>query len=508
MFTIQWGRTIDGGTGPITPNQSEATSNNESGESNSDYIEDESGDSETGAGFETPSGLGSSTSQSQINPTSPTNSSSGSSSEQIQPRRSIRQPIPPIKFNDYELMSCEEDLSMNSDVPRNHVEAIPKSEWLKAMKDEFGSIEKNKVWKLVDCPHNVKPIGLKWLYKAKRNPDGSIYKHKARLVAKGYVQIPGIDFDEVFAPVARIETIRFLIAFATAKGWEIHHLDVKTAFLYSELEEEDFVTQPPGFENVKQPNKVCKLSKALYGLRQSPRAWNVKLDSELKNMKFKRCTKEQAVYRQTDGSSLLLLEVYVDDLFVTGTSINLINKFKKDMAERFEMADLGKLNYYLGIEVSQGQSSVQIKQESYARKVLKASGMIDCNPIAIPMDPNVKYSKAEDEPEADATNYRKLVGCLRYLTQTRPDLAYSVGIVSRYMQSPRQSHAAIIKQILRYVKGTVSYGIEYSCKSLEEYMAIVIVAITLTKMTEGVQRVMCFILEKHQSHGVHKSKEL
>ncbi|KAK1419234.1 hypothetical protein QVD17_28397 [Tagetes erecta] len=380
-------------------------------------------------------------------------------------RRSNRVPITPVRFNDYVLNSSEVDdefLLLTDDVPVRFDDAKTNPEWMKAMQSEIDSINKANTWKLVDVPNGAKVIGVKWLYKAKRKADDKIYRYKARLVAKGYAQEPGVDFDEVFAPVARLESVRLIISIAANQGWELHHLDVKTAFLNGDLKEEIFVAQPEGFVKKGEEHKVYKLSKSLYGLKQSPRAWNTKLNAILMNLKFHRCSQEQAVYRKIVGTNLTLIGVYVDDLIVTGSDLKSIMEFKHDMAKNFEMSDLGKLTYYLGVEVFQGKDEVCIKQEAYAKKILKEAGMLNCNPTHVPMDPNVKVAKFEDEEDFDATRYRKMVGCLRYLLQTRPDLAFSVGVVSRYMQNPKQSHAAIIKQILRYLQGTCGYGIKYN----------------------------------------------
>ncbi|KAJ9565938.1 hypothetical protein OSB04_001904 [Centaurea solstitialis] len=296
----------------------------------------------------------------------------------------------------------------------------------------------------------------------------SISRYKARLVAKGYVQEYGIDFDEVFAPVARLETIRLLIALAAGKGLKIYHLDVKTTFLHGELKEEVYVSQPEGFEKVGEQGKVYKLEKALYGLRQAPRAWNIKLDGILREMGFQRCLHESAVYTKVSRGEYIIVAVYVDDLFVTGTCHEITSQFKSMMSSKFEMSDLGLLTYYLGIEVSQENDCVTIKQASYDVKILKEAGMEEYNVAQCPMEPGLKLSKAEDEPEVEATHYRRVVGCLRYLLHTRPDLAYSVGVVSRYMQSPRESHARAVKQILRYLRGTISFGIRYErCDELK-----------------------------------------
>ncbi|KAJ9559933.1 hypothetical protein OSB04_005093 [Centaurea solstitialis] len=357
-------------------------------------------------------------------------------------QRPTRQKKLPTRLQDYELDldNLDELLLTTNNEPVLVEEAKKEPEWVKAMDAEINSINKNNTRTLVNKPMGVKPIGLKWVFKVKKNAHGTINKYKARLVAKGYVQQPGIDFQEVFAPVARIETIRFLIALAVTNGWELHHLDVKTTFLHGELKETVYVSQPEGYIKKGNEHKVYRLTKALYGLRQAPRAWNTKLDGILKSMKFQKCMKEPSVYRKNEGTNLLILAIYVDDLFVTGTNLNMIKRFKSEMSMNFEMSDLGRLTYYLGIEVKQEESGITINQEAYARRILK---------------------EAEDEPEIDPTQYRKVVGCLRYLLQTRPDMAYAVGVVSRYMQSPRESHGGAIKHILRYLRGKTGYEIKY-----------------------------------------------
>ena len=199
---------------------------------------------------------------------------------------------------------------------------------------EIASIKRNKTWSLVQLPRNRKPIGLKWVFKTKRDPTGRIMKHKARIVAKGYVQKYGIDYDEVFALVARIETVRVILALAGSNGWGVHHLDVKSAFLNGRLEEEVYVTQPGGFEKKCERNKVYKLSKALYGLKQAPRAWNSCLDVYLKSLGFKRCPQEYSVYTRMKNGNTLIIGVYVNDLLVLlviGSSTADVKEFKMEM---------------------------------------------------------------------------------------------------------------------------------------------------------------------------------
>ena len=386
-------------------------------------------------------------------------------------RRSGRQINRPKHLEDYVLMTEEEGelllLSLN-DEPRNFHEAKEHKKWVQACEEEINSIEKLKTWDLVEPPIGVKPIGLKWVFKLKRNSDGSINKHKARLVAKGYVQQFGVDFEEVFAPAARIETIRLLIDLAASHGWEIHHLDVKTAFLHGELKETVYVYQPEGFEQQGEEEKVYKLNKALYGLRQAPRAWNNKLNHILMELGYSKCSKEPSVYQKKVNNHTMIIAVYVDDLFVTGTSLELIIRFKKEMSSKFEMSDLGLLSYYLGIEVTQHSEGITLNQSRYALKILEEAGMKDCNPVHVPMDTSFQPSKSESEKEVDAKLYRRNVGCLRYLLHTRPDLSYCVGVLSRYMQSPREPHAMAMKQCLRYLKGTTTLGLNYKrCTKVE-----------------------------------------
>lgn len=276
-------------------------------------------------------------------------------------------------------------------------EAKKYKEWLQACESELDRITKLDSWELVYLPPGAKPIGLKWVFKIKRNSDGSINKYKFRLVAKGYVKRYGIDYEEVFAPVARIETIRFLIYLASTKGWEIHHLDVQTAFLHGDLKETVYVMQPEGFEVKGSEQKIYKLKKALYGLKQPPRAWNDKLNRIQLGFSFTRCLKEPSVYRKEIGGKLLVVAVYVDDLFITGTCMEMITEFKGEMASKFEMSDLGRLTYYLGIEVTQGVDGITLNQRRYAQKILEEAGMRDCNPAHIPMEPGLKLANSEEE---------------------------------------------------------------------------------------------------------------
>lgn len=287
-------------------------------------------------------------------------------------------------------------------------------------------------------------------------------KHKARIVTKGYVQQQGRDFDEIFAPVTRLETVRLLLALAAKNSWEVHHLDVKSAFLNGEIQEEVYVAQPKGFVKKRKEHLVYKLVKALYGLRQAPRAWYAKLSKCLEELGFSRCPYEHAVYTKRIREDLLIIGVYVDDLLVTGTKVSIIEEFKTQMNKRFDMSNLGKLSYYLGIEVEQGCGYIELRQTAYAKKVLEKAGMLECNPTKYPMDPNESLTKDEGGKLVDTTQFKSIIGGLRYLVHTRPDIAYSVGIISRFMENPTILHQHAAKQILRYIKGTLKFGLVYT----------------------------------------------
>nr|GEX66754.1 ribonuclease H-like domain, reverse transcriptase, RNA-dependent DNA polymerase [Tanacetum cinerariifolium] len=220
---------------------------------------------------------------------------------------------------------------------------------------------------------------------------------------------------------------------------------------------------PSHFDHTPEQNqgKVYRLIKALYRIRQAPCAWNIKLDNTLKSLGFKKCPLEQSIYTKTSKDSTLLTGVYVDDLIIIGTPKKEIDKFKAQMEKNFEMSDLGLLAYYLGIEVKQTNGDISIRQSAYANKIIKEAGMIDCNETLIPMDPGKRLTKVTEGTMVNSTEYRSIIGCLRYLLHIRPDLSYSVGLLSHFMQEPREQHMKSVRQVLRYVKGTKDHRITY-----------------------------------------------
>jgi len=346
--------------------------------------------------------------------------------------------------------------------PANYEDAVKSKDWKVAMEEEIKMIKKNETWQLVNRPNNNNVLGVKWVYRTKLNPDGSVNKLKARLVVKGYAQQFSIDYSETFAPVARHDTIRLLIAFAAKMGWKIFHLDVKSAFLNGVLEEEIFVEQPEGFRVAGQEDKVYKLKKALYGLKQAPRAWYSRIDAYLLNRGFIRSESEATLYIKCLQQEFhIVVSLYVDDLFVTGDNLNVVKQFKLDLEAEFELSDLGEMKYFLGMEICQSKNGIFVSQRKYALEVLKKFHMERCKPVATPLVANEKLSQIQSDPKVDGSVYRSLIGSLLYLTTTRPDLMFSTSLLSRFMQSPSQIHYTAAKRVLRYIKGTSDYGIWY-----------------------------------------------
>nr|KYP75090.1 Retrovirus-related Pol polyprotein from transposon TNT 1-94 [Cajanus cajan] len=308
---------------------------------------------------------------------------------------------------------------------------------------------------------------LKWVYRTKLNADGSINKHKARLVVKGYAQIFGVDYSDTFAPVARLETIRLLLAIAAQKNWKVYQLDVKSAFLNGFLQEEIYVEQPQGFVKEGEEDKVYLLKKALYGLKQAPRSWYSRIDDHLLNLGFVKSLAESTLYVKHNRANILIISLYVDDLLVTGSDTRLVEKLKKEMMEVFEMTDLGLMTFFLGMEIKQGEHEVFICQNKYAKEILKKFKLDECKEMSTPMNQKEKLSKEDGTEKIDQAYFRSMIGCLMYLTATRPDILNVVSILSRFMHCPSEMHLKAAKRVIRYVKGTCNFGIKY--KWTEEF---------------------------------------
>ncbi|KAK3119631.1 hypothetical protein QOZ80_9AG0673040 [Eleusine coracana subsp. coracana] len=348
--------------------------------------------------------------------------------------------------------------------PSSYEEAAQGPEWLKAMEDEIKALNENQTWDLVPRPKDVKPISCKWVYKVKTCPDGSIERYKARLVARGFSQQYGLDYEETFSPVAKITTIRVLLALTACKSWKLWQMDVKNAFLHGELDKDIYMEQPRGFESKIHPEYVCKLKKALYGLKQAPRAWYGKIGEFLIQSGFNIAPSDSSLFVKAKEGRLAIVLVYVDDLIITGDYLEEIQRTRENLSVRFQMKELGELRHFLGLEMEHMKEGLFLGQQKYAKDLLQRYGMLDCKPISTPMDPNVRLREDEGKELEDVTMYRQMVGSLIYLTLTRPDISYSVGVVSRYMSKPNKHHLGIVRRILRLA---LPPGITRVCASSE-----------------------------------------
>ncbi|KAF2347605.1 Reverse transcriptase RNA-dependent DNA polymerase, partial [Trinorchestia longiramus] len=278
---------------------------------------------------------------------------------------------------------------------------------------------------------NKKPIRCKWIFKKKTGPDGNVCSYKARLAAHGYAQKFGVEYDETFSPVVRFESVRAVLALAAKHNLQLHHMDVATAFLNGELSEEIYLTQPEGFVSEGNENLVCKLSKSLYGLKQSPKCWNTALDGHLKQLGFKQSKNDACIYTRVSNKGLCIIAVCVDDIIIASDCLDEINEVKSCLSAKYKMKDLGKLSYFLGVSVMQTKNEVFLEQCAYTKALLSRFGMDNANSVATPVDVNADLVTTSDEVEkCDKDLYQSAVGSLLYLsTRTRPDITFAVNNV-------------------------------------------------------------------------------
>ncbi|GJX33058.1 putative ribonuclease H-like domain-containing protein [Tanacetum coccineum] len=256
--------------------------------------------------------------------------------------------------------------------PKKVTQALDDESWVEAMQEELLQFKLLNVWTLVDLPHGKKAIGTKWVFRNKRDQRGIVVRNKARLVAQGYRQEEGVDYDEVFAPVARIEAIRLFLAFASFMGFTVYQMDVKSAFLYGTIEEEVYVNQPPGFVDPEFPNRVYKVEKALYGLHQAPRAWYETLSTYLLENGFRRGTIDKTLFIKKIKNDILLVQVYVDDIIFGSTKESLSTEFEQLMHKRFQMSSMGELTFFLGLQVEQRKDGIFLSQDKYVYEHLRS----------------------------------------------------------------------------------------------------------------------------------------
>lgn len=382
-------------------------------------------------------------------------------------RRSTRVRSKPKYLDDYCVLALSAE-SFLDEVPENFSEIEnreDKHHWKKAVQDEIDSLLENRTWDLVELPSGKRVIDNKWIFKIKRDENGDIERYKARLVVKGCSQRKGFDFSETYAPVARLATVRTLLSVINHEDLLVSQLDVRNAFLHEHIEEEIYMKQPEGI--TENSNLVCKLNKSLYGLKQAPRTWNARFDEFVRSLGFRRSENDICLYIRTNGKSRIYLLLYVDDIIITGDNEKDLNNLKTDLMTEFSMKDLGKLNNFLGIKIERTKAGMFLNQTAYMKNLLSRFKMDECKAAKTPME--VKPWKEQDNPNeknleciVEKKPYRELIGCLMYLMlTTRPDLSASVNYFSRFQSNATDLHWNGLKRILRYIKGTLNYGLFY-----------------------------------------------
>ena len=344
-------------------------------------------------------------------------------------------------------------------------EALQDIDWANSLHEELHQFVRNDVWELVPRSKGVNVIGTKWIFKNKSYEHGIVIRNKSRLVAQGYTQVEGIYFDETFAPVARLESIRILLAIASHLNFKLYQMDVKSAFLNGMLQEEVYVEQPKGFVDPYRPDDVYKLKRALYGLKQALRAWYDKLTAYLTEHGFKMGFANSTLFIRKDKNYFIVAQIYVDGIVFGATNDSLAQSFADEMKAMFEMSMVGELTYFLGLQVKQTDFGIYINQAKYARNLVKRFGLYKAAHARIPMATNAKLTNDPSGESVDITLYRSMIDCFLYLTASRPDIAFSVGICSRFQSNSKVLQLNAIKRIIKYVGGTCDYGLFYSKKS-------------------------------------------
>ncbi|KAJ9542728.1 hypothetical protein OSB04_029234 [Centaurea solstitialis] len=323
--------------------------------------------------------------------------------------------------------------------PKEIDDALRDPAWVSAIQEELAEFIRNNVWLLVPRPRKRTIIGSKWIFRNKLDEIGTIIRNKARLVAQGYRQEEGIDYDETFAPVARLEAIRLFLAFAA-------HMNFK----------------PPGFVDPKFPDHVYKLNKALYGLKQAPRAWYDTLSTFLLSKGFVRGKIDSTLFLKKYPKHILLVQIYVDDIIFGSTNPKLCEKFELLMKSEYKMSMMGELTFFLGLQIKQSEKGIFINQGKYVHEMLMKFDLTSCTPMKTPMAPPLTLDKDSKGKPVDVTLYRVMIGSLLYLTASRPDIMYSTCLCARYQAEPKESHLTAVKRIFRYLKGTPNLGLWYS----------------------------------------------
>ena len=389
-------------------------------------------------------------------------------------RRSTRHSTPPKRLT-YEYADTDDDgdvaamfSSVTNEEELSYYEATTgrdAKKWETSMKVEYDALMNNKTWKLVPLPQGKKVIPCRWIFKIKPATRAEPKIFKSRLVAKGFRQVYGVDYDDTFAPVVRLSGLRILLSVAVNLKMHVHGMDVKNAFLNSPLEHEVYMQQPEGFVKESKPNYVCLLKKAVYGLKQSPRQWYNTVKPVLESVGVSASHSSCGLFSGDVDNSKVLLAIYVDNLFIACDSMQVMNTIKSKLSSRFHMKDLGLVKHYLGMDINYQREDgvVILSQSHYVTKILKRFSMSDCKSVATPMESKLILSPHEDgATELTSAPYRQLIGSVMYLMLcTRPDVSYSVGLLSRFLSSPTDAHWSSAKRLLRYLHGTLHMQLSF-----------------------------------------------
>ena len=356
-------------------------------------------------------------------------------------RRSSRVAKRPKYLEDYWLIALSAETFLD-DVPENYEEIKnrdDRDEWYHAIDAEMKSLLENETWSLEKLPSGKRAIDNKWIFKLKRDVTGKVERYKARLVAKGCSQRKGFDYDETYAPVAGLTTLRLLISIINKKALQAHQMDVKNAFLQGNLKEEIYMKQPKG--QIKNFDLVCRLTKSLYGLKQAPRAWNLRFETFIRSLGLMNSESDKCLYIGTDNDVLIYLLLYVDDIIIATNDLQKLLKIKKELAEEFKMKDLGKLHSYLGLKIDIRDDGIFLSQPVYLKNLLERFNMQDSKPAKTPMEVSSLNEEHSGECITKIKPYRELIGCLMYvMLNTRPDLSAAVNYYSRFQENATEAH--------------------------------------------------------------------
>lgn len=332
------------------------------------------------------------------------------------------------------------------------------TEWKRAMDEEYSSLMKNKTWTLTDLPPGKKALPYKWVFKRKTDQIGNVMRYKARLVIKGYAQRWGTDYEEIYSPVVRYTTIRYLFALAARYGLAIDQMDAVSAFLQGEIDRDIYMEQP---EEYKRGSQVCMLHKSIYGLKQASRLWNLKLNSVLHELGMTQSKTDPCVYYNAKKNTFIA--IWVDDLILFTSEENTKIVFKEKLKQHFEMKDIGPASQCVGLHITRNGDKVLLDQEKYINEILARFGMSDCKPVKTPFEVGVKLGDKNEEDKITDCPYQQAIGCLLYVAQgTRPDISFAVNTLSRFNKNPTAAHWTAVKRICRYLQGTKDMKLIYT----------------------------------------------